>query len=162
MMNASIFSRFNNLLGAFRRADSGNVAVMFGIAIVPMLGLVGAAVDYARANNARSSMQAALDTAALMLSKDAAGLTSDQRFEAWVSAMQGAATARERPPAAAEGVTVTGKDGASLGTVRLQKGKLSFQSSARHADFAAWLHDNADALFPRLHEEFLARSIPSE
>lgn len=92
----------------------------------------------------------------------AAGLTSDQRFEAWVSAMQGAATARESPPAAAEGVTVTGKDGASLGTVRLQKGKLSFQSSARHADFAVWLHDNADALFPRLHEEFLARSTPSE
>jgi ParB family chromosome partitioning protein len=92
----------------------------------------------------------------------AAGLTSDQRFEAWVSAMQSAAPARDRAPAAAEGVTVTGKDGASLGTVRLQKGKLSFQPSAQHADFAAWLHHNADALFPRLHEEFLALSIPSE
>jgi uncharacterized protein YegL len=36
-----------------------------------MLGFVGAAVDYTRANAARSSMQAAMDSAALMVSKDA-------------------------------------------------------------------------------------------
>jgi Flp pilus assembly protein TadG len=37
---------------------------------VPILGFVGAAVDYTRANAARSSMQAALDSTALMVSKD--------------------------------------------------------------------------------------------
>jgi len=40
------------------------------IALLPLLGFVGAAVDYTRANAARSSMQAALDSTALMLSKD--------------------------------------------------------------------------------------------
>ena len=42
----------------------------FAIALLPMLGFVGAAIDYSRAANARSSMQAALDSTSLMLSKD--------------------------------------------------------------------------------------------
>src|SRR3954453_13129721 len=54
----------------FSRDDGGNIAVLFGIALVPILTFVGAAVDYSRANAARSSMQAALDSATLMLSKD--------------------------------------------------------------------------------------------
>lgn len=58
----------------FRRAERGNVAVLFAITLVPMLGFVGGAIDYSRVNNARTAMQTALDTAALMISKDA---TSD-------------------------------------------------------------------------------------
>jgi Flp pilus assembly protein TadG len=54
----------------FIGADEGNIAVIFAIALVPILGFVGAAIDYTRANSARSSMQAALDSTALMLSKD--------------------------------------------------------------------------------------------
>lgn len=50
----------------------GNVAVLFAIAAIPMLSFVGAAVDYARASNARAAMQMALDSAALMLAKEAA------------------------------------------------------------------------------------------
>src|SRR4051794_41082107 len=50
--------------------DKGNIAVIFAVALVPLLGFVGAAVDYTRVNAARSSMQAALDSTALMLSKD--------------------------------------------------------------------------------------------
>ncbi len=78
MTDASIFSRLRGSLARFRHAQGGNVAVLFGIAIVPILGFVGAAVDYARVNNARTAMQTALDTAALMISKDAAGLTAAQ------------------------------------------------------------------------------------
>jgi putative Flp pilus-assembly TadE/G-like protein len=44
--------------------------VIFAIALVPVLSFVGAAADYSRAVQARSSMQAALGSAALMLSKD--------------------------------------------------------------------------------------------
>ena len=44
--------------------------MIFAIALLPILGFIGAAVDYTRANSARSSMQAALDSTALMLSKD--------------------------------------------------------------------------------------------
>jgi Flp pilus assembly protein TadG len=50
-----------------------------------MLGFVGAAVDYTRANAARSSMQAAMDSAVLMVSKDAAAsptMTSQQITDA--------------------------------------------------------------------------------
>lgn len=78
MANASIFNRIRGSIARFRRAQGGNVAVLFGIAIVPILGFVGAAIDYTRVNNARTAMQTALDTAALMISKDAAGLTAAQ------------------------------------------------------------------------------------
>jgi Flp pilus assembly protein TadG len=70
MFGASIISRIRNAAGRFAGANQGNIAVIFGIALVPVLSFVGAAIDYSRANNARSSMQAALDSTALMLSKD--------------------------------------------------------------------------------------------
>jgi Flp pilus assembly protein TadG len=60
-------------LGYMRRfagATGGNVAVIFAIALVPIISFVGAAVDYSRANMARSAMQAAMDSAALMVAKD--------------------------------------------------------------------------------------------
>lgn len=78
MNDASIFNHVRGTIAHFRHAQGGNVAVMFGIAIVPILGFVGAAVDYARVNNARTAMQTALDTAALMISRDASGLTTEQ------------------------------------------------------------------------------------
>jgi Flp pilus assembly protein TadG len=58
------------LLRRFAGATGGNVAIIFGIVLVPLITFVGAAIDYSRANMARTSMQAALDSAALMVSKD--------------------------------------------------------------------------------------------
>jgi Flp pilus assembly protein TadG len=80
-MNAPLLFKYARTTASrFRRADSGNVAVFFAIAILPMLALVGAAIDYARVNNARTALQTALDTAALMVSKDAAaGTLSDDK-----------------------------------------------------------------------------------
>lgn len=78
MNNASLFNRAVSLAGRFRRANAGNIAPIFAIVMVPMIGFIGAAVDYSRVNNARTAMQTALDTAALMISKDAAGLTAAQ------------------------------------------------------------------------------------
>jgi Flp pilus assembly protein TadG len=66
----SVVSRARRTCEQFGLSDSGNIAVIFAIALVPLLGFVGAAVDYTRANAARSSMQAALDSTALMVSKD--------------------------------------------------------------------------------------------
>jgi Flp pilus assembly protein TadG len=57
-------------LSEFGRSDRGNIAVIFAIALVPILTFIGVAIDYTRANAARSSMQAALDSTALMLAKD--------------------------------------------------------------------------------------------
>lgn len=73
----SISYRLSRLASRFVRSDEGNIAVLFSIALLPVLGFVGAAIDYSRASNARTSMQSALDSAALMVSKDnAAGTLS--------------------------------------------------------------------------------------
>jgi Flp pilus assembly protein TadG len=53
----------------------GGVAPMFALGIIPIIGVVGAAVDYSRAGAARTSMLAALDATALLLSRDAATIT---------------------------------------------------------------------------------------
>lgn len=47
----------------------GNVAVLFAIAIVPIVGGIGAAVDYSLASAYRTDLQKALDATALALSK---------------------------------------------------------------------------------------------
>jgi Flp pilus assembly protein TadG len=70
MSGASVRNQVRGAATRFIAADDGNIAVIFAIALVPLLGFVGAAVDYTRANAARSSMQAALDSTALMVSKD--------------------------------------------------------------------------------------------
>jgi len=72
MSGVSVFSRVRKAAGRFAGADQGNVAMIFAIAAVPLISLVGAAVDYTRANTARTAMQAALDSTSLMLSKDLA------------------------------------------------------------------------------------------
>src|SRR5437868_1155065 len=56
----------------------GGVAPIFALALVPMIGLAGAAVDYSRASAARAAMQATLDATTLMIAKDAQLIPSDQ------------------------------------------------------------------------------------
>jgi Flp pilus assembly protein TadG len=76
MMNA--WKKFRRTLSAFRVAQAGNVAITFAFASLPIIGFVGAAVDYSRANSVKAAMQTALDSTALMLAKEAAGDTEDQ------------------------------------------------------------------------------------
>jgi Flp pilus assembly protein TadG len=59
-----------NAARRFVRSNDGNIAVIFTLAAIPVIGFVGAAIDYSRTNSARSSVQSALDSTALMLSKD--------------------------------------------------------------------------------------------
>ncbi|WP_061021302.1 TadE/TadG family type IV pilus assembly protein [Bradyrhizobium sp. CCH5-F6] len=70
MSRLPLVSRLGRQLARFAAAEQGNIAVIFAIALVPVLSFVGAAIDYSRAAQARSSMQSALDSAALMLSRD--------------------------------------------------------------------------------------------
>ncbi|MGY4159883.1 MULTISPECIES: TadE/TadG family type IV pilus assembly protein [unclassified Bradyrhizobium] len=70
MLGSAIFDRGRAAARRFARAKDGNVAVIFTLAILPIFAFIGAAIDYTRANNARTAMQSALDSAALMLSKD--------------------------------------------------------------------------------------------
>ncbi|MBI4276073.1 MAG: VWA domain-containing protein [Rhizobiales bacterium] len=72
------FETLRRKMRAFASAQRGNVAITFALAMIPVIGAVGAAVDYSRANSTRTALQAAVDSTALMLSKDAASLTSAQ------------------------------------------------------------------------------------
>ncbi|MCA0318732.1 MAG: pilus assembly protein TadG-related protein [Proteobacteria bacterium] len=54
-----------SILHRFRKQESGVVAILFGIAIIPIMLLVGAGVDYARLSAAQAAAQAAADAAAL-------------------------------------------------------------------------------------------------
>jgi Flp pilus assembly protein TadG len=66
------------LVAHFVKNSRGNVAITFAILTVPLLATVGFAVDYSRANAVKVSLQSALDTVALMISKEAATDTSSQ------------------------------------------------------------------------------------
>src|SRR5438270_13203342 len=66
------------LLSRFLRDRRGGVAPMFALAVIPVIGLTGAAIDYSRANSVRTGMQAAIDATALALAKVASTLTASQ------------------------------------------------------------------------------------
>jgi len=61
-----------------RTANAANVTITFALSTIPMVGFVGAAVDYSHANSVKTALQAATDATALMLSKNAANMTSSQ------------------------------------------------------------------------------------
>jgi Flp pilus assembly protein TadG len=65
-------------LAAFGEARGGNVAITFVFATLPIIAGIGAAIDYGRANTVKTGMQAALDSTALMLAKEAPTATAGQ------------------------------------------------------------------------------------
>jgi Flp pilus assembly protein TadG len=76
MTNA--WRKFRRYLRAFRLARAGNVAVVFALASVPVIGFIGAGYDYSHANAVKADMQAALDSTALMLARNASSMTTSQ------------------------------------------------------------------------------------
>src|SRR5262245_56194078 len=77
MRLASAVRRFIDRWSRLRTDKRANVTVTFALATIPMVGFVGAAVDYSHANSVKASMQMALDSTALMLSKTAATLSEN-------------------------------------------------------------------------------------
>src|SRR5829696_8901599 len=65
---------FNSLIRGFRDDRRGTTAVLFGLSVIPVMAIVGSAVDYGRASAARTELQRAVDAAALTLVCDAASL----------------------------------------------------------------------------------------
>lgn len=74
----AMLNSLRRLIADFGKARSGNVIVTFALATIPVIGGVGAAVDYSRANSAKTGLQAAVDAAGLILSKSAQSLTQAQ------------------------------------------------------------------------------------
>jgi len=54
-----------DLFNEFCRARDGNLAVIFAFSAIPVIGAIGAAVDFSKASDVRSQMQNALDAAVL-------------------------------------------------------------------------------------------------
>jgi len=53
------------MLAEFYRARGGNVALIFALAAVPLVGAAGAAVDFAKVNDVKAQMQNSIDAAVL-------------------------------------------------------------------------------------------------
>jgi Flp pilus assembly protein TadG len=82
------YTRLRRAARRFAAARRGNVALTFAVASIPIIGFAGAAVDYSRANAMKADMQSALDSAALMVSKNAVTMTSAQIQTAAQNAFQ--------------------------------------------------------------------------
>jgi Flp pilus assembly protein TadG len=67
----------------------GSVATIFAVSLIPLIGLVGASVDYSRGLAAKTAMQAAGDATALALAKQIAqrstGLEAQPAFNALIT-----------------------------------------------------------------------------
>jgi Flp pilus assembly protein TadG len=81
MNTVSLIAYWRGKIRDFGLAQAGNVAIIFGISALPIVGLIGVAVDYSRGNSAKISMQTALDATGLTLSKEAQSLTQAQMNE---------------------------------------------------------------------------------
>jgi Flp pilus assembly protein TadG len=84
MTTDNLVNRLHAHARRLRAAEHGNVLLTFALALVPIMGAVGAAVDYSRANNILSQIQAAADAASVgsvakssPAMKAAASMTSD-------------------------------------------------------------------------------------
>ncbi len=78
MARKSLAARLRSQVRHFATAREGNIAVIFALASLPIVGLIGAAVDYSRANAIKADLQSSLDATALMISKSAATQSADE------------------------------------------------------------------------------------
>src|SRR5688572_11552238 len=74
----NVFGWLSAKLKQFVGARGGNVAMTFGLATLPIIGGVGAAIDFGHAHSVKSAMQSALDATALMLSREAPNLSTTE------------------------------------------------------------------------------------
>lgn len=64
------FASLHDAWRQFRSRDDGQVAVIFALALLPLVGGVGAAVDYSRGSQVKTGLQGALDSAVLAAAID--------------------------------------------------------------------------------------------
>jgi Flp pilus assembly protein TadG len=64
-MIGATLGRLGRAAKAFRTANAGNVALTFGLAVIPVIGLAGAAIDYTRASRVKAILMAAADAASV-------------------------------------------------------------------------------------------------
>jgi Flp pilus assembly protein TadG len=57
--------KFTSLLKRFAKSEKGNVAIMFGLSVVPLMAAAGVAIDFARFSTVQTQLQGALDAGSL-------------------------------------------------------------------------------------------------
>ena len=62
------------IIGRFKADRGGSVGVIFGVSLIPIMGLAAGALDYSRASALKVDMQRAADAAALAIVKDSSTL----------------------------------------------------------------------------------------
>jgi Flp pilus assembly protein TadG len=72
----------------FRREASGTVALVFGLALVPLMLFMGAAVDYSRSSDERAALQRAVDAAVIAAAREK--VPDDQRASVAEQVFKGA------------------------------------------------------------------------
>lgn len=105
-----------SLIKRFRRNDEAAVGIIFGLALVPMMGLTGVAIDYSRSAAVRNELQVAVDATSLALAKDSVVETSAQ-YNTRAQAVFNA--------------NWNGRFGASLQSLTVTKGTDKFKVDAR-------------------------------
>jgi Flp pilus assembly protein TadG len=60
-----LLSKFARLCGGFLASRHGNVAIIFGVAAIPLFGALGAALDFSRITKSQSTLQSAMDASVL-------------------------------------------------------------------------------------------------
>jgi Flp pilus assembly protein TadG len=101
----------------FVSASQGSIVPILSIALIPLVAVVGAAVDYSRANSVRSSMQAALDAAVLAGAKDDSASWADTATKVFNATFQPKGSSGAAPSFVLNGDgSFTGRVSASLPT----------------------------------------------
>lgn len=112
---------------AFLRSRGGNIAAVFGLALVPVAGLVGAAVDYSRASDGKVQLQMAIDGAVLAGIAEPAATRNTKATNVFRAIYSGPAGATPTFPARTDGVY----EGTATVDVPVQFMKLFNKSTVR-------------------------------
>jgi len=113
MRVASLVHRLRQSVRDLWAAEDGNVAIIFTIALIPIIGLAGGAIDYGRASAVKTAMQAALDATALAMSKEASTLSAGELNDK-AAAYFAAAFDRPEVQGIKIGATYSADDGSSV------------------------------------------------
>jgi Flp pilus assembly protein TadG len=98
--------------------DAGSVMPMFVLTLIPVLGLIGAATDYARVTKVRTSLQASLDVALLAGARDGSTNWTNVALDTFNANVQGGDATLAAPAFAIDGNRAyTGTASASVPTL---------------------------------------------
>jgi Flp pilus assembly protein TadG len=77
-MKNIFYLHLTNQLKSFAINSGGNVAMLFGLGLIPMLGGVGVAIDYSRASSLQTDLQSAVDSTSLAIARPGKNLNDTQ------------------------------------------------------------------------------------